>query len=425
MAKLKVKQIEDLSLENGVITIGKNNTITPVTSVEAAENSAAEGYISGLSVSGNKLIMTKTTLPAPNDGKLKVQFGEDGTATETGFSANATSDATLTFAKVASTGAAGDVTISNIAGLSATNVQAALEALAKKTTDIAVTGAGAIVVADAETPATGKVVSLKIVDGEKVLSQTSEGLKTTLNLTYDSISKQIKLWGIPGKDPIAEVDATNFIKDGMLDSATYIELTEGQEGQAAGKYIKLTFNTAAGKDPVYVNVTALVDTYTAKANDWIELTNHEFSHKTTGNGELTFAGTSNDAAATPQFGETVEISIPTFTVDAAGHVTSKVGTTTAKFTLPKPEKAATYYQHYDSYELTATDATNGYVYLINVTSNGTPVVYLNGQSLVEGPEKDYTYSGTTIKVTLAALDCDLEAGDVLTYSYINTTAPTV
>nr|DAD59402.1 MAG TPA: hypothetical protein [Bacteriophage sp.] len=44
----------------------------------------------------------------------------------------------------------------------------------------------------------------------------------------------------------------------MLDSA---ELVTNPTGQIAGTYIKLTFNTASGKDPIFVNVTSLIDVY--------------------------------------------------------------------------------------------------------------------------------------------------------------------
>lgn len=56
------------------------------------------------------------------------------------------------------------------------------------------------------------------------------------------------------------IDCTDFIKDGMLESAN-VEVNP--EGHDAGTYIKLVFNTDAGKDPVYINVSDLIHEYTA------------------------------------------------------------------------------------------------------------------------------------------------------------------
>lgn len=113
-------------------------------------------------------------------------------------------------------------------------------------------------------------VSIKINANEKVLTTDANGIKTNLGLSYDSTNKLIKLTGKdvttgdPGEEVtapvvIASIDATAFIKDGMLNDA---ELVVNPEGQAAGTYIKLTFNTDAGKNPIFINVTSLIDIYT-------------------------------------------------------------------------------------------------------------------------------------------------------------------
>ena len=76
-----------------------------------------------------------------------------------------------------------------------------------------------------------------------------------MNLTYDSSAKKIKL--AIGSET-QEIDATDFIKDGMLDNATY---------NAENKKLTLTFNTAAGKSAIDVDLTDLVDTYALSAGD--------------------------------------------------------------------------------------------------------------------------------------------------------------
>lgn len=101
---------------------------------------------------------------------------------------------------------------------------------------------------------------------DKVLALEGTNLTSTLGLSYDSENKKIKLTGI-GKEEVASIDATDFIKDGMLDAATFDSET---------KEITLTFNTASGKDPIKINVSSLVDTYTAKVGSGLTLTDHEF-----------------------------------------------------------------------------------------------------------------------------------------------------
>jgi hypothetical protein len=93
-------------------------------------------------------------------------------------------------------------------------------------------------------------------EGEKVLFADENGaLGTVISLNYDSDNKLIKILG-KGDVEVATLDATVFIKDGMLDSATYNPTT---------KKITLTWNTQAGKDAMDVDLASLVDTYTAGA----------------------------------------------------------------------------------------------------------------------------------------------------------------
>lgn len=106
---------------------------------------------------------------------------------------------------------------------------------------------------------------------DPVLSLTDKKLSATLGLSYDSENKKIKLTGI-NKAEIASIDAADFIKDGMLDTAKFDPET---------KEITLTFNTASGKDPIKINVSSLVDTYTAKAEGGLILEGNAFSVDTT------------------------------------------------------------------------------------------------------------------------------------------------
>ena len=92
-----------------------------------------------------------------------------------------------------------------------------------------------------------------VATGDKVLGLSEKKLSSTLNLKYDSAAKKIQLLGI-GDAKIAEIDATDFIKDGMVDNVEFDPET---------KILTITFNTVSGKEAIPVDLSSLVDTYTA------------------------------------------------------------------------------------------------------------------------------------------------------------------
>ena len=92
-----------------------------------------------------------------------------------------------------------------------------------------------------------------VAKGDKVLGLSEKKLSSTLNLKYDSTAKRIQLLGI-GDAVIAEIDATDFIKDGMVDNVQF---------NPTSKVLTITFNTVSGKQAIPVNLSSLVDTYTA------------------------------------------------------------------------------------------------------------------------------------------------------------------
>jgi hypothetical protein len=259
--------------------------------------------------------------------------------------------------------------------------------------------------------ATGKVVSLKIKSDDKILDQTADdGLFSTLSLTYDTAAdddgkKYIRLKGKNNTD-ISTIDATDFIKDGMLADAEYVE---NPDGQAAGKYIVLTFNTDSGKTPVYVNVTALVDTYTAKANGWIELNDHEFSHKTQGAftpvegqqsaPQTTFGANAADVTADAA-GESVEFKVPSFTVDAAGHVTA-ASEKTVTVALPAAQtitgEGGITQGDYINVKVTATEDANHNYTLTTTSKVTTQAVATAAAAVGETPAVDGLATALDVK----------------------------
>ena len=116
--------------------------------------------------------------------------------------------------------------------------------------------------------------------GDKVLSLEGTNLTSTINLAIDENpdgngKRYIKLLGIDNAD-LGKVDITEFIKDGMLESAELVKDPTIGEQAVTGTYLKLTWNTDSGKSaPMFINVTDLIDVYTAGGG--LKLTGKEFS----------------------------------------------------------------------------------------------------------------------------------------------------
>lgn len=96
-----------------------------------------------------------------------------------------------------------------------------------------------------------------VKDGDQVLHVETTGqqdpakLAVTIGLDYNSGTKKITLTGI-NDAVIAEIDAADFIKDGMVQS---VELE--------GNNLVITFNTDAGAEPISVDLSKFLDVYTA------------------------------------------------------------------------------------------------------------------------------------------------------------------
>ena len=73
--------------------------------------------------------------------------------------------------------------------------------------------------------------------------------------SYDSASRKILLKHDDAT--VAEIDAAAFVRDGMVSSAGVVNVPsdETPAGVADGDYLKVTFNTDAGKDTVYIPLT--------------------------------------------------------------------------------------------------------------------------------------------------------------------------
>ena len=123
------------------------------------------------------------------------------------------------------------------------------------------TGANAIEVTPAGQGETANTISLKIDTADQVLSQSTSGLLSTLSLDIvegtgaDSGKTFINLCGKGGTgDVISQVDASQFVVDGFLESVTYDDTT---------KDLVFTWNTDAGVTTTTINLGDLIDTYDA------------------------------------------------------------------------------------------------------------------------------------------------------------------
>lgn len=133
---------------------------------------------------------------------------------------------------------------------------------------------------------TDKAVNIEIeapkvkgVDGaDKMLSLTEAGeVKSELSIAYVKADASgdgkpyISLFGKGGTTLISNIDATDFIKDGMINSVELVDTAEGK------KALRLTWNTDAGKEVVDVDVTGLLDYYYAGDGIAFNETERKFS----------------------------------------------------------------------------------------------------------------------------------------------------
>lgn len=131
-------------------------------------------------------------------------------------------------------------------------------------------GKEAIAITDKAESKGVKEISLKINANDKVLTQAAEGLLANINLTW-STTDGLKLIG-KNSTEIASIPASDFIKDGMLQSVELkVASVDEPIGEATtGTFLVFTFNVDAGSKVINVNVTDLIDVYTASTGIKLE-----------------------------------------------------------------------------------------------------------------------------------------------------------
>lgn len=225
----------DTSTSN-TITGAKKYTDSKIADLNLTDNAVAKSFVTKVNQNNGKITVARGEVTS-KDKTVQMTDGTDG-----GFDVAVNIDGT-TIIKNASSG------VLSVASGALTQYK----------------GSNAVKVSEVD-PENNKTVSLSINSNDKVLTQSNDGLFANINLTWDN-EQGLKLIG---KDSIeiATIPATDFIKDGMLDNATYDEETHK---------ITLTFNTAAGKQPIELNLSDLVDTY--GAGNGLGLTGNVFSIK--------------------------------------------------------------------------------------------------------------------------------------------------
>lgn len=104
-----------------------------------------------------------------------------------------------------------------------------------------------------------------VIKGEVTRATAAEATKADKSAaiggaTYDKTNKKIKFTSVSGSEiSDAEIDVSDFIKDGMVNTVT---VTDGKtDGENNGKKVLLiTFNTDSGKEDIEVAIDAIFNT---------------------------------------------------------------------------------------------------------------------------------------------------------------------
>ena len=276
-------------------------------------------------------------------------------------------------------------------------------------------GENAVTVSSADT-SNNKTVRLKINSGDTVLSQDTDGLSTTLSIAYDSSTRRLQLKG-KGGNLINDIDATAFVKDGMLnDTAVFTASATTQTvdfGDRHHKYSGLTtnhhylafeFKISSGESSSYnyeiLDATDIIDVY--KNGNGLALTDHTFSVKKADGSEgfltidehgVKISGVADAIAAAAASAKT---EVKKASNDQHIDVTSSVTDGHVTYTISSVDTAsATGLSNETSNRIAADDKIEGSVGLgtdgSHITTNG-----------------NYTRGATTVVGEIAALDAQVK-----------------
>lgn len=374
------------------------NTLTSANNNTTAK--IAELYVTDSPVDNNFV-----TSVSESDGKITVQRAAVSSSTKTVL---------VTKAEGKSGGVSLDVNIDNSTIVKDTGSGVLSVASAALTQYV---GENAVTVSSADA-SNNKTVSLKINSGDNVLSQGPNGLSATLSIEYDSSTRKLQLKG-NGGNLINDIDATAFVKDGMLnDTAVFTASATTQSITFSGsrnthKYSGLTSNhhylafefkidndTAQPYKYEILDATSIIDVY--KKGNGLELTDHTFSVKLAQGSEnfLTVDGNgvklSGVKAAIDAAAASAKTEVKKDSNDQHIDVTSAVTGGHVTYTISSVDTAsATRLSNETSERKAADDKIEGSVGL-NEDGSHKPT---NGH---------YTSSATTVVGEIAALDAQVK-----------------
>ena len=244
------------------LTSANNNTTAKIAELDVTDSPVDNNFVTSVSESDGKIKVTRAAVASPTKTVSVVKADGGGVNLDVNID--------------------GKTIVKNTDG----KISVASAALTQYV------GENAVTVSSANT-SNNKTVSLKINSGDKVLSQDTNGLSATLSIAYDSSTRRLQLKG-NDNEVINEIDATAFVKDGMLNDTAVFTATGNTQtvdfGDRRHEYSGLTenhhylafeFKISSGESSSYnyeiLDATSIIDVY--KKGNGLELTDHTFSVK--------------------------------------------------------------------------------------------------------------------------------------------------
>ena len=282
------------TVNNSTITIKKNTNDTGDSfTTNAASGKTINLGLSTVATSGSyNDLSNKPTIPTVNNAKLTIKKNASDTGTE--FTANASSDVTcnLNLATVATSGSYND--LSNKPTIPTVNNATLTIQKNGTTVDTFTANAASNVTANITVPTT----VAELTDAGNY-AQSSSLTSLVATAQYNSTDKTIEFYNASGTKLNTDIDATAFIKDGMVDN---VEITGGN--------LVISFNTDAGKEDIEIPISDIFD-----ASNYYTKTQVDGLIPTVNNAKLTIKKNASDTGTA-------------FTANASTDVTCNLGLAT-------------------------------------------------------------------------------------------------
>ena len=282
------------TVNNSTITIKKNSSDTgdSFTTNAASGKTINLGLATVASSGSYNDLSNKPTIPTVNNAKLTIKKNSSDTGTE--FTANASSDVTcnLNLATVATSGSYND--LSNKPTIPTVNNATLTIQKNGTTVNTFTANASSNVTANITVPTT----VAELTDASNY-AQSSSLTSLVATAQYNSTDKTIEFYNASGTKLNTDIDATAFIKDGMVDN---VEITGGN--------LVISFNTDAGKEDIEIPISDIFD-----ASNYYTKSQVDGLIPTVNNAKLTIKKNASDTGTT-------------FTANASTDVTCNLGLAT-------------------------------------------------------------------------------------------------